>query len=100
MAADLRTLRKHLGMTQEQLAAAIGTTRKSIGEYERGVAVTPRQTLLATLCLCLWAVRCRNPNDPRRFRQGASSSCGFANLFGNNDHSLWCRPQLSTKTPP
>lgn len=52
---DLRTLRRHLGMTQEQLADAIGVSRKTIGEHERGNAPIPRERMLAVLCLCLWA---------------------------------------------
>lgn len=55
LARLLGALRKHLGMTQQALAEAIGVSRKALGEYERGNAAIPRQTMLAVLCLCLWA---------------------------------------------
>lgn len=49
----LRRLRKHLGMTQEALADAIGISRRQLNQYERAKAPIPRQTMLAVLGLCL-----------------------------------------------
>lgn len=54
--SDLRRLRKHLGMTQEQLAEALDVTRSTISAHERGVAPVPRERMLAVLALCMWAV--------------------------------------------
>jgi transcriptional regulator with XRE-family HTH domain len=36
LGAQLRSLRKVAGVTQEQLAEAIGATQKELSEYERG----------------------------------------------------------------
>jgi len=37
LAKNLKTARKRLGMTQEELARRIGTKQKAISGYERGV---------------------------------------------------------------
>ncbi|MGK6324646.1 helix-turn-helix transcriptional regulator [Sphingomonas sp. DT-51] len=44
---ELKTLRKAAGLTQDQLAAAIGMSRVSIGLMERGQAPIERRTELA-----------------------------------------------------
>ena len=64
LTSDLRRLRKHLGMTQWQLARAIGVSVKTIGEHERGHTRIPRERMLAVLCLCLWAVMTENARRP------------------------------------
>jgi DNA-binding XRE family transcriptional regulator len=53
---DLRALRKQLGLTQAELAGALGVTRETISNHERGVAPVPRERMLAVLCLCWWAI--------------------------------------------
>jgi transcriptional regulator with XRE-family HTH domain len=45
--ADLRALRKRLGLKQAQLAAVLGCSVKHISEQERGVAPVRRERLLA-----------------------------------------------------
>lgn len=70
MPDQLRRLRKHLGLTQEALAEVLGVSRKALGEYERGKAPIPRQTMLAVLCLALWATL--NPATPTSGRSGAA----------------------------
>lgn len=37
MPFDLRAVREAAGLTQEQLAEAIGVTRQAVGNYETGV---------------------------------------------------------------
>lgn len=44
---ELKALRKATGMTQEQLAIAIGMSRVSVGLMERGQAPIERRTALA-----------------------------------------------------
>lgn len=44
---ELRTLRRTLGMTQEQFGAALGLSRKAINEMEAGKAPIERRTALA-----------------------------------------------------
>ena len=46
-APDLRAMRKRLGWTQAQLAAALGVTRQTIIEREKGKVPISRETLLA-----------------------------------------------------
>lgn len=41
IAQRLKDLRKHAGLTQEQLAKAIGITRSAYGSYEEGRAEPP-----------------------------------------------------------
>lgn len=57
MPNPIRTLRKQLGYTQAELAAAIGISRKTLNEYEQREddPPPPKQTVLAVLALCLWA---------------------------------------------
>ena len=64
--SELRALRKQLGLTQQRLADVLGKTRETISEFERGKRPVPRETLLAVLCLCLWAIeRAKvSPPDP------------------------------------
>jgi DNA-binding XRE family transcriptional regulator len=47
MPADLRTLRKRLGLTQAELAAALETTRQTISDQERGAVPVRRERMLA-----------------------------------------------------
>ena len=44
---DFRAWRKKIGMTQEQLAAALDLSRRTIGYYEDGTQLVPRVVLLA-----------------------------------------------------
>ncbi|MAC58042.1 MAG: hypothetical protein CMH85_07160 [Novosphingobium sp.] len=45
--AELRSLRKRAGMTQERLAEELGLTRVYVGLMERGLATIERRTELA-----------------------------------------------------
>jgi DNA-binding XRE family transcriptional regulator len=56
MSSNLRTLRRQLGLSQSELAAAIGVSRRTVCDHERGVKIPPqrrRLVLLATLLLAL-----------------------------------------------
>lgn len=50
---ELKAARKRLGFTQQQLADAIGMSRKSVVEMEQGKAAIERRTALAILYLVL-----------------------------------------------
>lgn len=52
---ELKTLRKALGMSQQELADAIGMSRKSIGEMERGDAPIEKRTGMAVRLLVIEA---------------------------------------------
>lgn len=60
MTPDLRTLRKQLGLTQAQLAAALGVARQTITNHERGKTPIPRERMLAVQFLVLT----RNSDPP------------------------------------
>ncbi|AFY48529.1 putative transcriptional regulator [Nostoc sp. PCC 7524] len=45
------TLRESLGLTQRQIAEAVGVTDQTVSNWERGVH-TPRLTLRQTIKLC------------------------------------------------
>ena len=47
MPADLRAIRKRLGLTQAELAAALGVSRKTIIDREAGNVPITRETELA-----------------------------------------------------
>jgi DNA-binding XRE family transcriptional regulator len=47
MPADLRAIRKRLGLTQAELAAALGVSRKTVCEREAGKVPITRETELA-----------------------------------------------------
>lgn len=48
---ELKAARKRLGFTQQQLADAIGMSRKSVVEMEQGKATIERRTALAVYML-------------------------------------------------
>lgn len=56
--SDLRARRKRLGMTQTQMARALGLSRDFIGQMERGVAPIAPRTALAIAQLQPAAQRC------------------------------------------
>lgn len=44
---ELRALRKHLGLTQEQLAVELDMSRDAVARYESGRSAIPRVVALA-----------------------------------------------------
>ena len=48
---ELRAMRKALGMSQQELADAIGMSRKAVGEMERGDAPIEKRTGMAVRLL-------------------------------------------------
>ena len=47
VAARIKRLRQHLGLTQEQLGARAGCTKSAVSQWERGITLPERDTLLA-----------------------------------------------------
>lgn len=47
LSETLYTLRKQHGLSQEQLAEALGVSRQAVSKWERGVAVPEGETLIA-----------------------------------------------------
>ena len=45
--SELREIRKSLGWTQQQMADALGVSRRVVGDNETGKNPTPRERLLA-----------------------------------------------------
>lgn len=53
MATNLRRLRRIKGLTQEELARIVGTTRPKISDLERGKLLYPRPPFLVRLAAAL-----------------------------------------------
>lgn len=64
-AAEFRALRQRLGMTQAQLAEALGLVPRTISSYETGAYEIPRVVELA--CEALLAAKGRRPLGHRGY---------------------------------
>lgn len=59
---ELKAMRKALGMNQQELADAIGMSRKAIGEMERGTAPIEKRTGMAVQLLVLTGAAAPDPS--------------------------------------